>query len=138
MRIKNYLNEEKIKTFDVRNIEKETLANNNFRKVLFTGKNLQLVLMSLNPNEEIGMEVHNTVDQFFRIDEGEGELQVEGKEPVKISDGFSIIIPQGTKHNIINTSKTEKLKLYSLYSPPNHKDGVIHKTKEEAMREEHT
>jgi mannose-6-phosphate isomerase-like protein (cupin superfamily) len=138
MRIKNYLNEEKIKTFDVRNIEKETLANNNFRKVLFTGKNLQLVLMSLNPNEEIGMEVHNTVDQFFRIDEGEGELQVEGKEPIKISDGFSIIIPQGTKHNIINTSKTEKLKLYSLYSPPNHKDGVIHKTKEEAMKEEHT
>ena len=125
------------KKFDVRNIEKETKENDNFRKVLFTGKNLQLVLMSLNPKEEIGMEVHNNVDQFFRFDEGEGELQVDGEESVKISDGFSIVIPQGTKHNIVNTSDTKKLKLYSIYSPPNHKDGTIHKTKEEAMKEEH-
>lgn len=135
MKLNKYLNEEK--PFDVRNIEKETLANNNFRKVLFTGKNLQLVLMSLNPNEEIGMEVHDDVDQFFRIDEGDGELRVEGKEAVKISDGFSIVIPQGTKHNIVNTSNDKKLKLYTVYSPPNHKDGTIHKTKEEAMEEEH-
>jgi mannose-6-phosphate isomerase-like protein (cupin superfamily) len=135
MKLNKYLNEEK--SFDVRNIEKETLANNNFRKVLFTGKNLQLVLMSLNPNEEIGMEVHDDVDQFFRIDEGDGELRVEGKEAVKISDGFSIVIPQGTKHNIVNTSNDKKLKLYTVYSPPNHKDGTIHKTKEEAMEEEH-
>lgn len=135
MKLNKYLNEEK--SFDVRNIEKETLANNNFRKVLFTGKNLQLVLMSLNPNEEIGMEVHDDVDQFFRIDEGDGELHVEGKEAVKISDGFSIVIPQGTKHNIVNTSNDKKLKLYTVYSPPNHKDGTIHKTKEEAMEEEH-
>ena len=123
------------KSYDVRNIEEETKSNNNFRKVLFTGKNLQLVLMSLNPNEEIGMEVHENVDQFFRFDAGEGELQVEDNK-IKISDGFSIVIPAGTKHNIVNTSESVKLKLYSIYAPPNHPEGTIHKTKDDAMKDE--
>jgi len=117
----------------VTNIEEDTLGNDNFRKVLYTGENSQLVLMSLKEGEDIGEEVH-TVDQFFRIDQGEGKTIINGEEH-SISDGFSISIPAGAKHNIINTG-TEDLKLYSLYSPPQHEDGTVHTTKEEAMADE--
>lgn len=119
----------KLKGF-VTDIEKDTVKNNNFRKVLYTGKNSQLVLMSLKPGEDIGEEVHKDTDQFFRVDAGSGVVVINDKK-TKIKDGFAIVIPQGAKHNIINTGK-EDLKLYSVYSPPHHEDGTIHKTKEEA------
>ena len=113
------------------NIEKETLQNNNFRKVLFTGAHSQLVVMSLLPREEIGMEVHPNVDQFFRIEAGAAKVIMNGQETqVKADDVF--IVPAGTNHNVINTSTTEPLKLYTIYSPPNHPAGTIHKTKMEA------
>ena len=136
MKFKQYIKEDiNKKEYDVRNIEMETENNDNFRKVLFTGKNTQLVLMTLNPGEEIGSEIHNDTDQFFRIEQGEGEIDVNG-EKTSVKDGSSIIIVQGTKHNIINTSKDKKLKLYSLYSPPHHPPNTIHKTKEDALKEE--
>ncbi len=113
------------------NIEKESIENENFRKVLYTAKNSQLVLMSLKPAEDIGEEVHDNIDQFFRIDSGEGKAVIEGVE-YEIKDGFAVVIPAGTKHNIINTSLEKPLKLYTVYSPPNHRDGVIHFTKTEA------
>lgn len=113
------------------NIEKETLANTNFRKVLYTGKHSQLVLMSLRPNEEIGMEVHTDNDQFFRFEKGEGKCIIDGNEYV-LGDGSVIIVPSGAQHNIINTSATEDLKLYTIYSPAHHKDGVVRATKAEA------
>ncbi len=113
------------------NIEKETLGNNFFRKVLFTGSNCQLVVMSLLPKEEIGMEVHPNVDQFFRIEAGTARVIMNGKETqVKADDVF--IVPAGTDHNVINASISEPLKLYTIYSPPNHPAGTIHKTKAEA------
>lgn len=112
----------------VTNIEKETLENDNFRKVLYTTINSQVVLMSLLPLEEIGMEVHTISDQFFRIDTGEGKVIMDGEEFV-ISDGFAFLIPAGTEHNVINTSADKPLKFYTLYMPPHHKDGVVHKTK---------
>jgi mannose-6-phosphate isomerase-like protein (cupin superfamily) len=115
-------------THDVRDIEKETIANNYFRKVLFTSERLQLVLMSLKPGEEIGEEVHPTTDQFFRIEEGKGKAVIDGKE-ILIKDGSSILIKSGRVHNIINDSE-KPLKLYSLYSPPQHQDGLIQKEKE--------
>lgn len=115
----------------VDNIEELTLANNNFRKVIYTGQHAQLVLMSLNPNEDIGMEVHPTTDQFLRIEEGEGKVVMNGEEHL-IKDGSAIIVLAGTEHNIINTSSVNPLKLYTIYSPPHHKDGTIHKTKQEA------
>ena len=115
----------------VTNIEEDTIDNKNFRKVLYTGKNTQLVLMSLKPKEDIGDEVHD-VDQFFRVDSGSGKVVINGTEH-KISDGFAIVIPAGAKHNVINDG-TKDLKLYSLYSPPHHADGTIHKTKEEALK----
>ena len=119
------------------NIEEATKENDNFRKVLYTAKHSQLVLMSLKPGEEIGEEVHNNLDQFFRFEEGEGKVVIEGEE-FQIKDGFAVVIPAGTKHNIINTSSEMPLKLYTIYSPPNHQDGTIHKTKEEAeSSEEH-
>lgn len=119
------------------NIEQKTLANEYFREVLFTGKFAQLVVMNLKPGEEIGTEVHNTVDQFFRFEKGQGKVIMNGEESV-VSDGSAVIVPAGTEHNIINTSQTEPLKLYTIYSPPNHPEGTIHKTKEEAMAaEEH-
>lgn len=118
--------------FDIRDIEKETIDNKYFRKVLHTGKHLQLVLMSIKPNQEIGNEVHHDSDQFFRVDEGKGKVVIENKNEFDIKDGSSIIIEAGTYHNIINTSSTKDLKLYSIYSPPHHPDGTIHKTKEEA------
>jgi mannose-6-phosphate isomerase-like protein (cupin superfamily) len=119
----------------VDSIEAKTLANSFFREVLFTGKYCQLVVMSLLPNEEIGMEVHPTVDQFFRIEKGQGKVIMNGEEH-EIKDGTAIVIPAGTQHNVINTSSTEALKLYTIYSPPNHPDKKIHKTKAEAMADE--
>lgn len=112
------------------NIEKLTLDNTNFRQVLFTGQHTQLVLMSLALGEEIGMEIHEVVDQFIRIEQGEGKVIMDGQEnPIK--DGDAFIVPAGTQHNVINTSNSAPLKLYTLYSPPHHKDGIIHKTKAE-------
>jgi mannose-6-phosphate isomerase-like protein (cupin superfamily) len=121
-------------------IEKQTLKNDYFRKVLYTGKHAQLVLMSLKPEEEIGNEVHADVDQFFRIEEGNAVFVLNGKEKHEAKDGDAVIVPAGTYHNIINASKTKKLKLYTIYSPPNHPDGTINKTKadaEKAEAEEH-
>jgi mannose-6-phosphate isomerase-like protein (cupin superfamily) len=119
-------------------IEKHTLKNDYFRHVLFTGKYCQLVVMCLKPNEEIGNEVHQNVDQFFRIEEGEAKFVFNDQEVHLVHDGEAVIVPAGTFHNVINTSKTNQLKLYTIYSPPNHPDGTIHKTKAEAMAaEEH-
>ena len=114
-------------------IETDTINNNFFRKVLFTGKNSQLVLMSIKPKEDIGEEVHN-VDQFFRIDQGTGQVIINGIKH-SIKDGSAFVVPSGSKHNVINTGNKD-LKLYSVYSPPQHKAGTIHKTKKEAMAEE--
>lgn len=119
----------------VNNIEQLTQTNTNFRQVLFTGAYSQLVLMSLLPNEEIGMETHSSVDQFFRIESGQGKVVMNGEEHV-VSGGFAIVVPAGTEHNVINMSATEPLKLYTIYSPANHKEGTIHKTKAEAMADE--
>ncbi len=116
-------------------IEKRTLENDYFRQVLFTGKNAQLVLMALKPGEEIGNEVHDKVDQFFRIEQGEATFNL-GKEALLAKNGDAVIVPAGTYHNVLNTSKTEKLKLYTIYSPPNHPDKTIHKTKAEAEKAE--
>lgn len=113
------------------NIEKDTLENNNFRKVLYTAKHCQLVLMSLLPKEEIGMEVHPDNDQFFRFEKGQGKCIIDGNE-YALADGLCIIVPSGAQHNIINTSETESLKLYTIYSPAHHKDGVVRATKAEA------
>ena len=118
----------------VNNIEKLTLQNGTFRKVLYTAKNSQLVVMSLKPGEEIGEEVHN-LDQFLRVEAGEGKTVLDGVEH-SIADGSAIVVPADTKHNIINTSPDKPMKLYTLYSPPNHRDGVIHKTKEDAERDD--
>jgi mannose-6-phosphate isomerase-like protein (cupin superfamily) len=117
----------------VDDIEKLTRENNNFRKVLYTGRYSQLVLMSLNPGEEIGEEVHG-LDQFLRIEVGSGKAVV-GENTYDVSDGFAIVVPAGTKHNVINTGEAP-LKLYTIYSPPNHRDKVLHQTKEEAMKDE--
>ena len=119
----------------VENIEKLTLSNDNFRRVLFTGQHTQLVVMSIQPKEDIGMEVHEIVDQFLRIEKGEGEVIINNEKHA-IKDGSAIIIPAGTQHNVINTSSTEELKLYTLYSPPHHKDKTIHKTKSDALADE--
>ena len=113
------------------NIEKETLENKNFRKVLYTGKHSQLVLMSLKPHEEIGMEVHADNDQFFRFEKGEGRCVIDGNF-YELSDGSVIVVPAGAEHNIINVSDSEDLKLYTIYSPAHHKDGVVRSTKAEA------
>lgn len=115
----------------VSNIEQDSLANDNFRKVLYTAPHSQLVLMSLLPGEEIGEEVHQ-LDQFFRIESGSGKAVLDGVEHL-ISDGFAVVVPHGSRHNIINTSEQELLKLYTIYSPADHRDGVVHKTKTEAL-----
>jgi mannose-6-phosphate isomerase-like protein (cupin superfamily) len=115
------------------NIEKETLKNKNFRKVLYTGKYSQLVLMSLKVDEEIGVEVHKKTDQFFRVEAGTGKAIINDTE-YKISNGSSIVVPAGAKHNIINTGKDD-LKLYSVYSPSHHADGTVHKTKKDALND---
>ena len=117
-------------------IEKQTLANNYFRHVIFTGKHAQLVLMSLLPKEEIGNEVHKKVDQFFRIEGGEAKFVLRnGKEKHIAKNGDAVIVPAGTYHNVINAG-TKKLKMYTIYSPPNHPDKTIHKTKADAEKAE--
>ncbi len=117
------------------NIEEATLENENFRKVLYTAKHSQLVLMTLQPGEEIGMEVHEENDQFFRFEEGQGKCIIDGNE-YELADGVAVVVPAGAQHNVINTSKTEKLKLYTIYSPAHHKDGIVRVTKEEAEANE--
>jgi mannose-6-phosphate isomerase-like protein (cupin superfamily) len=116
-------------------IEKSTLENEKFRKVLYTGKHCQLVLMSLKPKEEIGMEVHTENDQFFRFEQGEGKCIIDGTE-YALKDGSAIIVPAGAKHNIVNTSATKSLKLYTIYAPAHHKDGIVRSTKAEAESNE--
>jgi mannose-6-phosphate isomerase-like protein (cupin superfamily) len=113
------------------NVEQATKENDNFRKVLYTAKHSQLVLMSLKPNEEIGAETHETLDQFFRFETGEGKVVIDGNE-YRVSDGSAVIVPAGALHNVINTSSSQPLKLYTIYSPPNHRQGVVHETKEQA------
>lgn len=119
------------------NIEEKTLQNENFREVLYTAKHSQLVIMSLVPQEEIGLEIHD-VDQFFRIEQGEGKAILNGEEHT-LSDGVALVVPAGTEHNIVNTSVDKKLKLYTIYSPAHHRDGTVHKTKEDAIsdKEDH-
>ncbi|MCX6716879.1 MAG: cupin domain-containing protein [Candidatus Taylorbacteria bacterium] len=122
----------------VTNIEEETLNNENFRKVLYTSKGGQVVVMSLLPNEEIGMEVHDISDQFFRIDSGTAKVIIDGVS-YDVGDGFAVVVPAGSQHNVINTSADKPLKLYTIYMPPHHKDGVVHPTKAiaEADTEDH-
>jgi len=119
----------------VGNIEKITLKNNNFRKVIYTGQHLQLVVMSLKPGEDIGLESHGNLDQFFRVDEGTGKVII-GKTAKRIKDGDAIVVPAGAKHNVVNTSKTKSLKIYTIYAPPNHPKNTVHKTREEATEAE--
>ena len=118
-------------------IEKDTVENHNFRKVLYTSKHSQLVLMSLKPEEEIGEETHRENDQFIRVESGKGICMIDGHE-YTLEDGDAVVIPAGAKHNVINTDKDEELKLYTIYSPPHHKDGIVRATKEfaEAHEEE--
>lgn len=113
------------------NIEKESKENKNFRKVLYTAKHSQLVLMSLLPKEEIGMEAHLDNDQFFRFEKGQGKVIIDGNE-YEVTDGSAIVVPAGANHNVINASDKEDLKLYTIYSPAHHKDGVVRATKAEA------
>ena len=112
-------------------IEKDTVENNDFRKVLYTSKFSQLVLMSLKPGEDIGMEVHDDVDQFFRFEEGEGKVIIDDTT-YRVKDGSAVVVPRGARHNVVNASKDASLKLYTIYSPPEHRDGVNHKTKADA------
>lgn len=113
------------------NLEEATRKNTDFRRVLYTGKYSQLVLMCLKPKEDIGEETHDDVDQFFRFEEGEGVVVTDATRHV-VKDGSGVIVPSGAKHNVINTSATRNLKLYTIYSPPEHQDKVIRKTKQEA------
>lgn len=112
-------------------IEKETKKNSDFRRVLYTGEYSQLVLMSLKPMEEIGMETHSNIDQFFRFEEGEGKVIIDGVEH-KVKDGDAVIVPAGAEHNVVNTSEKSELKLYTIYSPPEHQDKVVRHTKADA------
>ena len=114
----------------VTKIEKDALENDYFRNVLYTAAHSQLVVMSLQPNEDIGEEIH-TLDQFIRCEYGTGKAVLDGVEH-EMSAGFAVLIPAGTKHNIINSSSDKKMKLYTVYAPPNHRDGVVHKTKSDA------
>jgi mannose-6-phosphate isomerase-like protein (cupin superfamily) len=117
------------------NIEEKSLENKHFREVLFTAPRIQLVVMSLAPGEDIGLETHDDVDQFIRVEAGTGKSILNGEEH-DLEDGSSVVIPAGTEHNIVNSSQTEPLKLYTIYSPPEHPDGTIHKTKSEALEYE--
>ena len=118
-------------------LEKETKKNSDFRRVLYTGKNSQLVLMDIRPGEEIGAEVHKDRDQFFRFEEGEGKVVIDGVEH-RVKNGDGIIVPAGARHNVINTSKSAELKLYTIYSPPEHQEGTVRHTKADAMaKKEH-
>ena len=114
------------------NIEDRALKNEYFREVLFTARHNQLVVMSLAPGEDIGMETHADVDQFIRIEAGEGKVILNGEEH-ELEGGSAVVIPAGTQHNIVNRSQKDPLKLYTIYSPPEHRDGTIHKTKAEAL-----
>jgi mannose-6-phosphate isomerase-like protein (cupin superfamily) len=117
----------------VDDIEQATLANADFRRVLYTGKNLQLVLMTLPPGCDIGEEVHTDRDQFFRIEEGEGVIRIDGVDN-RVEDDFAVIVPAGARHNVINSGDAP-LKLYTIYGPPEHKDGVVHRDKAQAERD---
>ena len=121
----------------VGSIEKATLDNAIFRQVLFTGRHSQLVVMCLQPGEDIGEEVHDTVDQFFRLEEGTAKFVFNGTEEHVVNDGDAVVVPAGTRHNVVNTSSTSVVRLYTVYSPPNHPDGTIHKTRAEAIAAEH-
>lgn len=116
-------------------IERLTLENKDFRRVLYTGKASQLVLMSLKPNEEIGLETHPENDQFFRFERGEGKIVINGTERL-VGDGDAVIVPMGAEHNVINLSSTESLQFYTIYAPAHHKDGVVHPTKADAERDD--
>ncbi len=118
-------------------IEKATMDNGFFRQVLFTGKHLQLVVMCLQPGEEIGNEVHPDVDQFFRIEKGSARFIFNGKERHLVRAGEAVVVPAGTYHNVINNGRKNVLKLYTIYTPPQHPDGTVHKTKAEAEAHEH-
>ena len=124
----------KMKGFVI-HLERETKKNADFRHVLYTGKHSQLVLMTLRPGEEIGEETHTDVDQFFRFEMGEGKVIIDGVEH-RVKDGNGVIVPAGARHNVVNTSKRATLKLYTIYSPPEHQDGVVRHTKKEAMASE--
>ncbi len=117
------------------NIEQLTKENKNFRHVLYTAQDCQLVLMSLLPGEEIGLETHPDINQFFRFESGEGKVIVNETEYV-VGDGDAVIVPMGAKHNVINTSSTEDLKIYTIYAPPHHKDGIIRATRDEAVSDD--
>ena len=119
----------------VGNIENDTEKNSDFRQVLYTGKYSQLVLMSLKPGEEIGEETHDDVDQFFRFEKGEGMVVIDGAKHA-VKGGFAAVVPSGAKHNVVNTSKKLDLRLYTIYSPPEHQDKVVRHTKAEAMAQE--
>lgn len=119
----------------VGNIEKMTESNAFFRKVVYTSSHSQLVLMCLKPNEEIGLEVHNENDQFLRFESGSGKVVIDGVEH-EVSDGFAVVIPAGAEHNVINTSSENHLKLYTIYSPAHHRDGVVHRTKADALKDD--
>jgi mannose-6-phosphate isomerase-like protein (cupin superfamily) len=119
----------------VSNIENDTLENKDFRRVLYTGKYCQLVLMTIEPGDEIGEETHDDVDQFFRFEQGEGKVVIDGAEHI-VSDGVAVVIPAGAKHNVINISKTSELKLYTIYSPPEHQDKTLRRTKRDALEQE--
>lgn len=120
----------------VTNIERDTIANEDFRRVLFTGPNTQLVLMTLRPGEEIGLETHDGHDQFIRVEEGTGVVRLDGEETA-LEDGSAVVIPAGVEHNVVNTSADAPLRLYTLYSPPEHPDGTVHHTKQDADAAHH-
>ena len=113
------------------NLEEKTLAGNNFREVLYTTQRSQLVIMSLQPGEEIGLEKHEGHDQFIRVEAGSGVAILDGEKHA-LEDGVAVVIPAGTEHNVINTSDSEPMRLYTLYTPPEHPDGIVHATKAEA------
>ena len=120
----------------VTNIERDTLRNDDFRRVLYTGPHTQLVLMALRPGEEIGLEAHDGHDQFIRVEAGTGYVQLNGKRH-SLEDGSAVVIPSGAEHNVVNTSPTEMLRLYTLYSPPEHPDGTVQHRKADAPASHH-
>lgn len=117
------------------NIEKDTFKNKNFRKVIYTAKNSQLVLMSLKPKEDIGLETHPENDQFLRFEGGRGRVEIDGNKYM-VKDGDAVVIPAGARHNVTNISAADELKIYTIYSPPHHKDQIIHKTKQDAQKDD--
>ena len=119
----------------IAHIERDTLENDNFRRVLYTGPHMQLVLMSIAPGDDIGEEVHADTDQFIRCEEGVGSVVIDGVAH-SIEDGGAVVVPSGARHNVINLSQSEPLQLYTLYAPPHHKNGVVHATKEEALADD--